>query len=93
MVLQGLAGVFRVQAVQRHVALVLGALLERRLGEALVDLLAVSPANHGRKAVANVRMVQELCTYSSISLFTIRTLARCSRSRGMSGGSGNASSR
>src|SRR5438309_927783 len=51
------------------------------------------PANHGRKAVAKVRMVHELCTYSSISLLYSRTCARSCGSRGMSGGRGNASSR
>ena len=39
-VLERLARELRLQAVERHVALVFGALLERRLGEPLVDLLA-----------------------------------------------------
>src|SRR5262249_10612129 len=47
----------------------------------------------GRNAVAKVRIMQELCTYSSISLLYIRTRWRRRGSRGISGRSGKDSSR
>src|SRR5271169_3424729 len=53
----------------------------------------LSRSRPGRNAVAKVRIVQELCTYSSTSLLKRRTLARESGEAGISGFSGNASSR
>jgi hypothetical protein len=47
----------------------------------------------GRNAVAKVKIMHELCTYSSISLLYIRARWRNNGSRGISGGSGKASSR
>ena len=46
----------------------------------------------GRNAVANVKIMQELCTYSSISLLYIRTRWHWRGDFGISGGSGKASS-
>ena len=46
----------------------------------------------GRNAVAKVRMVQELCRYSSMNLLYMRTRYRCPGASGIRDGAGKTSS-
>ena|SRR6516162_5485915 len=83
----------RIQTVRNHVALVRRALLTGSLSEARFAFFRCQTLTSGRNAVAKVRIVHELCPYSSISLLNSRAFARARGATGIRGLSGNASSR
>jgi len=67
-----LADRFGIEPVFDDAVLVFGAAVKRRLARGIFR-------KFGRKAVANVKIMQELCTYSSTSLLYIRDGATAAR--------------